>query len=281
MASFVMPSGGYVGSTPLNPNYNDAVTAQNAAALAAAAPVSNLRDKLFSNLQGGLAGELPQDVTDQIRQHSAEFGVASGMPGSEFAGYNGLRNLGLTSLSRMQHAEDLLTPHFFQNSPTYQRPQSPAMNVNQAMDPAFRGTNSAPLLRMPGSPERAPEQQQPLAKAPDTKSLVGDFLAKYLPGGSPGVSTGMAPMGSGTTPTNDFSSMIPFLGSGIGATRTGSTPGFYAGSQEGYDPYSQDRLSYLADQGIIDPAFGEPASGDYTSSFTGDINSEDYGDYYG
>jgi len=269
MASFVMPSGGYVGSTPLNPNYNDSVAAQNAAAAAAAAPVSNLRDKLFSNLQGGLAGELPQDVTDQIRQHAAEFGVASGMPGSEFANYNGLRNLGLTSLSRMQHAEDLLTPHFFQNSPTYQRPQSPAMNVNQAMDPAFRGTNSAPLLRMPGSPERAPGQ--PLAQPPDTKALVGDFLAKYLPGGSShGTRTGpMAPMGSGTAPTNDFSSMIPFYGSG---TMT---------ANQYQDPYSQDNLSYLADQGIIDPAFGEPAGGDYTSSFTGDINSEDYGDYYG
>lgn len=271
MASMYMPSGGYVGSTPIGAP--SAATRDNAAAVAAAndaiAPVNDLRAKTFSNLGGALRGELPQDVTDQIARSAAEFGVASGMPGSEFASYQGLRNLGLTSLSRMQHAEDLLTPHFFQQSPTYVN-RTNTVNPTYPMDPAFRGTNSAPLLNTGGGgrPMVNPETG---VKTPDSKSIVGDFLQKYLPGGNKGVSTGMAPMGSGTQP--NYSAGIPFFGSGVRAAGATETPGYFAGTQEQYgnrQGIDQYGLGELADQGIIDPAFGEP-----------DQSTQDYLDEYG
>jgi len=65
-----------------------------------------------ASLGGALRGELPEDVQNLLRQQAAEYGVASGMPGSQFQSYAGLRNLGLTSLDRIQGAERLLAPNF-------------------------------------------------------------------------------------------------------------------------------------------------------------------------
>lgn len=45
-----------------------------------------------------LRGELPADVLAQMQRSSAAYGVGSGTLGSEFSGYRGLRNLGLSSL---------------------------------------------------------------------------------------------------------------------------------------------------------------------------------------
>lgn len=269
MANFYMPTGGYIGNTPVGSAPSNITAEQNAAtADKAAAQMNDLRTQTFSNLGGALRGELPPDVVNQIAQQAAEFGVASGMPGSEFAGYNGLRTLGLNSLSRMQHAEDSLTPHFFQ-PPTTVAPQGthPTQTVTH---PASGG--SAPIMRGPSS---SPERTNPETgvKTPDTKSLVGDFLSKYLPGGQ-GTSSGMAPMGSGTQPTN-YSGAIPFFGSGVRAST--AAPGFYAGSKEGFDNLS---LEQLVDMGLIDPAFGVPEAESYPGSFVGDINdSGDYGDF--
>jgi hypothetical protein len=71
-----------------------------------------LLDQTATSLSGALRGELPEDVTNLLQQQAAEYGVAAGIPGSQFAGYRGLRNLGLTSLSRISEAEKLLTPQF-------------------------------------------------------------------------------------------------------------------------------------------------------------------------
>jgi hypothetical protein len=68
--------------------------------------------KAIANINSGLSGELPQDVVDQIRTHAAEFGVGSGLSGSDFSGYNGLKNLGLTSLQRQDDATKSLMPFF-------------------------------------------------------------------------------------------------------------------------------------------------------------------------
>ncbi len=65
-----------------------------------------------TSLSGALRGELPQDVQDLLRQQAAEYGVASGMPGSQFQSYRGLRNLGLTSLDRIKGAEGILGNQF-------------------------------------------------------------------------------------------------------------------------------------------------------------------------
>lgn len=67
-----------------------------------------LLDQTQTSLGTALRGELPQDVQNLLRQSAAEYGVAAGIPGSQFAGYRGLRNLGLTSLNQINRAQDAL-----------------------------------------------------------------------------------------------------------------------------------------------------------------------------
>lgn len=71
-----------------------------------------LLDQTAGNLSGALKGELPQDVINMLQTQAAERGVGGGVGGSQFAEYGGLRTLGLTSLDRMKHAEDLLAGQF-------------------------------------------------------------------------------------------------------------------------------------------------------------------------
>lgn len=71
-----------------------------------------LLDQTATNLGGALRGELPPDVINMLQTQAAERGVAGGVGGSQFAEYGGLRTLGLTSLDRMKHAEDLLAGQF-------------------------------------------------------------------------------------------------------------------------------------------------------------------------
>jgi hypothetical protein len=73
---------------------------------------TDLLGQTAGNLSGALRGELPPDVLNLLQQQAAEYGVGGGTSGSQFAGYAGLRNLGLTSLDRMKHAEDLLAQQF-------------------------------------------------------------------------------------------------------------------------------------------------------------------------
>lgn len=73
---------------------------------------SYVLNQFAGNISGALKGELPEDVQNLLAQQSAEYGVGSGTQGSQFQGYRGLRNLGLTSLDRMQKAEDLIAGQF-------------------------------------------------------------------------------------------------------------------------------------------------------------------------
>ena len=57
-----------------------------------------------ANLQAGLRGELPEDVRNLIIDRSAVQSQFGGYSGSQAAGYNELRNLGLTSLQRIDTA---------------------------------------------------------------------------------------------------------------------------------------------------------------------------------
>lgn len=237
--------------------------------------IPELRPSVVSGLQTALKGELPQDVTDQIRQHAAEFGVASGMPGSEFSGYAGLKNLGLTSLDEVRRAQSLLAPEYRQSTSYSGNPHG---NVN--MNIGMGGTVPATLQRSPS----APGQPEPLAKEPDHNALIGDFLAKYLPGSKGGsTSTGMAPMGS--TPS-DLRLAVPGFGTGLniagtmGRQQPTSSGSMFSGSQDQYDQYLLDQL---AQQGVADPSWASNYDpfGDLSGSFTGDINSDSGEDYYG
>lgn len=53
-----------------------------------------------ANIEANLAGQVPTDVQQLLRQQAAERGVAAGIPGSQAIDYSNLLSLGLTSLGR-------------------------------------------------------------------------------------------------------------------------------------------------------------------------------------
>lgn len=108
-------------SIPTLPNYNLNPTPQTGSGAYGAVPgaiglpenifqqVSALSPTLTSNtnqigtnISQLLKGVVPTDVQNQIQNSAAQWGVASGMPGSGLAGNKSLRDLGLTSLQTQQ-----------------------------------------------------------------------------------------------------------------------------------------------------------------------------------
>lgn len=55
--------------------------------------------QISENIGNELEGQLSPELMNLLKDQSAAFGVSSGMPGSQFAANQGLRNLGLTSES--------------------------------------------------------------------------------------------------------------------------------------------------------------------------------------
>lgn len=165
--------------------------------------------KYTSGVSAALRGELPSDVTDLIKRQAAEFGVASGMPGSQFAGYRGLRQLGLTSLSEMQRAQQLLTPsHLAAQQQAYRmqdrwwdeamRQQAEQRAANERAGQRWNaGGGTPPLVSTGGAPGGQPSR--PGAPS-NTQSLVQDILSKYGYGGG-----GAGPMNYSTGTTSESS----------------------------------------------------------------------------
>ena len=59
--------------------------------------LSGANSQISQNIMNELQGNLSPSTINNIRNQAASFGVSSGMPGSDFAGYQGLTNLGLTT----------------------------------------------------------------------------------------------------------------------------------------------------------------------------------------
>jgi hypothetical protein len=192
-----------------------------------------------------LQGDIPQDVKDLIDQHAAELGVASGMPGSQFAQYRGLRDLGLTSLARSDAATNALLPIFARPTPMIMPNTGPPTTPQGFVPGGSRPPEVPATVLSPGGP---------------TGRNVGDDLARYLGGnkaggsdinailanlgGTFGPGRGYSPMGSGTMPTYGANPM------NAGALDTGMG-NFWAGAA---NPGTSD----LADMGVVDPLFGQP-----------------------
>jgi hypothetical protein len=193
--------------------YNDPANPAPVAAPAVPAYTGpNLPEQLVNNLSGALKGELPEDVKQMLQQKAAQDAVSSGTSGSQFANYQGLRTLGLTSLDRMQHAEDsLINPLLNYHPPFFQpqRPYSPPARGYEGGGGGFESTtphyNVGPIQGGGGRPT-LPTYQQPGPTAPSvgatgTGNILNDLLSKYGPIGN----SGSSPMGSGTTATNSVS----------------------------------------------------------------------------
>lgn len=235
------PSGGYVGDSYVGGPKPPVATLDPA--LQPASSTLPLREQLMGNLSGALRGELPRDVSDLIRSRAAEFGVASGMPGSELAANQGLRTLGLTSLNRMQGAEQMLSPLLFPReftTPGYRDTTVPP----QPRDPWFHGGGTPPLAQP--AQGGIPRTTTPGPTAGTGNTGIGDELAQYLTGFSRG--TAMNPMGSNSSSYfnpmelgSNPSKGVPFLGT---AQNLGGKASNLLSNEE------------LADLGLIDPLFG-------------------------
>ncbi len=212
-----------------------------------------LTDQLVGNLKGALKGELPPDVVQQIQQNAAEFGVAGGVPGSQFAGYQGLKNLGLTSLNRMQGAEsELVNPllgyHPLQVVPPVGPPiggAAPVSNPNWARNIMPGGiTGIAGAGQQGGGGGRTPlPLMDPRGQQNQAQATIAEIGQKYGPGSASSSFGFGSPMGTrGTLPTY------------------GSVGGGSMDVAGGYQPWwSQDQT----DQWLNAPEGNNPVSGGY------------------
>lgn len=184
---------------------------------------SQLFTPYYQNIQSGLAGELPQDVVNQIKQRSAEFGVATGMPGSQFAGYQGLCNLGLTSLDQQRWAANQFQPNvrsaldygtwldkFNVEREEAERQRQLALQQQQelAAMQAWRnkGPFTPPIVSQGGTPMQPQMPRQSVSRGGlNTNQMLSGLIGKY---GNYGTS---APMGA-------YDSMAPMGGNILGST---------------------------------------------------------------
>jgi hypothetical protein len=189
-------------------------------------PPPALLDKTAANLTSAANGELPPDVIEQLRRHAAEFGLSAGLPGSEFAGYAGLKQLGLTSLARQDMATQATLPWFMTPQQVSAQTQQNQIIGNQnandiyARNAAYQANGAARWdaqkggpasvmsgAAMPGSGVNyggpAGARTTGAQPAPDYSNDVSSFISKYLPGAS---SKGLYNFQSGdigdTTPVN-------------------------------------------------------------------------------
>lgn len=232
-------------------------------------PVANpnapLTSQLRTSLGGALRGELPQDVVDQIRQHAAEFGVASGLSGSEFAGYQGLKNLGLTSLSRITGAENLLANPLLNPRPPTVVPQmnntvyQPPSNIDWARSTT---PNAATVVAPQGAPVR---QQQPSinpdwwmnpGQAANPAVAANDIFRKY------GGGVGQVDQ-SGVTLPNYFAGTM-----GTGNAASEDIP---------YNPmWSQDQTNAWLAGSVLPTTSGYMSMGQNPNDYTNQLSDDEY-----
>ncbi len=119
------------------------------------------------NIQAGLRGELPEDVRNLIIDRSAVQSQFGGYSGSQAAGYNELRNLGLTSLQRMDTA------------------------MNQGAQALAQYSSMAPTTSV-GSMFMMPNQRIALAQGERNQQFQRDYAAAQVAAQPDPVMSGMA-----------------------------------------------------------------------------------------
>ncbi len=238
-----------------------------------------LATQLRGNLSGALKGDLPPDVVQQIQQNAAEFGVSSGLSGSQFAGYQGLKNLGLTSLNRAQQAEqELVNPllgyHPLQILPnTALPPTSPQSNIDWRASTSPVGTTGITggggnrTMPAPLQDPRAAWAQQ-TGQDQNVNGILAQLASKYGNLGAQGGVGFASPMsGGGTLPTyGTGSSGDWWQNAGTGEAPSGnvgiSSPGDFGGEAgypipqyadtnvPAYDPLASDMEAYQYAGGV-------------------------------
>lgn len=130
--------------------------------------LSGANSQISQNVMNELTGQLSPGTINNIRNHAAEFGVTSGMPGSDFSGYSGLRNLGLeTEKLQGQGLQDYLAA-------------ITGLNKTQTVDPALQTEIKTQNSVWAAAPD-------PAAAAKEQQRLFDEYLKKIM---SPAGGTG-------------------------------------------------------------------------------------------
>lgn len=208
----------------------------------------NLLSQAQTSLGTALKGQLPSDVQNLLRQSAAQYGVAAGLPGSQFAGYRGLRNLGLTSLDQINKAQAALTP--FMTSP-YQSAQLDIQRAGLALNQQQAAREAVMMNRMESDRQAAARREQ--ANAWNNRTLASSSPSVtygYQPtasygGGYGGYGGGyQAPAYGAQTyqaPAPAVSSYQPYTWYG----GTADEPSYYAGNDfTDQSPYADEYADY-------------------------------------
>lgn len=131
--------------------------------------LSGTNSQVSQNILNELTGQLSPSTINNIRNNAASFGVSSGMPASQFQGYSGLANLGLTTEKLQgQGLNDYL------NAIT-------GINKTQTVDPALQTEVNTQNSVWQAAPD-------PAAAAAAQQNLFEKYLAKLQ---SPAGGTGL------------------------------------------------------------------------------------------
>lgn len=175
---------------------------QLAAGLAANLPgYKGLIGKSSGNIASMLAGEVPEDVVNQLIQSASERGIMTGAPGGPNANAALLRALGLTSLGMQQTGESELTAAI-------------------GRTPLAQPVDLTKFMISPEEQQKAAVAQAMNAAAPDPTKAAQASLANALAGlgaGRSSVSAPGAPQFSGYSPS--------YSGVSMGSPATGLTIG--------------------------------------------------------
>lgn len=155
--------------------------------------LSGANSQISSNIMNELMGNLSPSTINNIRTQAANFGVTSGLPTSQFSGYQGLANLGLTTEKLQgQGLQDYL------NAIT-------GISKTQTVDPALQTEIATQNAVWNAAPD-------PAAAAKEQENLFDKYLEQLK---SPAGGTGAAGAGSN----------IPWWQRGANATFFAPTPG--------------------------------------------------------
>lgn len=114
--------------------------------------LSQANTSVSKDILNQLNGELSPDTISNIKDNAASFGVASGLPGSQFSSYRGLRNLGIST----QDLQNQGIQNYNATVPTISRTQTVSPETQIALDQNNKVLASAP------DPEAAAAEQQRL-----------------------------------------------------------------------------------------------------------------------
>lgn len=247
LPQYVAPGQSYV--TP------EMALSQNAALASGGGP--DLTSQLVGNLSGALKGELPADVKQLLQQEAAQNSVSNGVSGSQFANYQGLRTLGLTSLNRMQGAENSLVNPLLGPRPYYHPPIRPTEPPPPEYSGGFGNItphyNVGPIQSGGGAPGRTPNPTLPDYQqgggGTSTGNILNDLLSKYGPLGN----SGSSPMGTYNGSPLDMAGLDAGFSGGYGINDQDlaqTTPGYGAIDNLGYA--DQPSPEVLAQQALYE-----------------------------